>query len=412
MFRRRREKKALKEAAKAAKVAEEEAAKNIQLLRVAPRGTQYGGESPDFPLALRNVHLSRSMDALHEAHHSPQAAAVHPMMAVEPVPMVPAAGKKNKKLKKKGLRRVQSVAGDGLAQSPQERYDYRHHGMGAAVPDGGAVYYVNRPIYLIDERNGDAHPNSRPRYLVSAGPPPQNRSYDHPGYVASPGTPVLYHYRHPQQPQYLPSPTTPPEELNRSVGTPYVADGKTTVTRSAGRHRNYVQVIPRPENSRPAAAAQQQKRPVSQFYTSSPMRPVSTPLRTPSPMRSPSPAIYNTGPRKGKGKAIRVVEGWDEPDDEAPQIVQSHEVGVAPKSKVMDNFNSRSSAATGSAPFSITINEENPPASEVRLREPSRRNKARPISAAPWISSDSDFSNGSTGPITRQNGHMVVDFNE
>ena len=391
MFRRRREKKVLKEAAKAAKRAEEEAASSIQLLRVAPRGTQYGGESPEYPLALRNMHLSRSMDALHEA---PSHAVVHPMME----PAVPSAGKKNKK-QKKSLRRVQSLAEDGmLAQSPQERYGR----LPAAVPDG-AVYYLNeatRPVYLIDDRNGDTRPSPRPRYLVSALPP-QNRSFDHPGHVVSPGTPVLYQYH--QQPHYLASPSTPPGP------PPYISDGKTTVTRSAaagGRHRNYVQVIPRPENSKPAGA---QKRPVSQFYTSSPaMRPTSTPLRTPSPMRSPSPAVYNTGPRKGRGKAIRVVEGWDEPDDKVPQVVQSHEVGVAPKSKVMENFNSRNAA--GSAPFSITISGDNPASSEIRLREPSRRNKARPISAAPWISSESSFPNG--GPITRQNGHMVVDFTE
>ena len=391
----------MKDAAKAAKRAEEEAASNIQLLRVAPRGTQYGGESPDFPLALRNMHLSRSMDALNEAPVSH--AVVHPMM-IEHVP----SGKKNKKQKKRGLRRVQSLAEDGmLAQSPQERY---HHRIPAAVPDG-PVYYVNeaaRPVYLIDERNGDVHhhPSSRQRYVVSALPP-QNRSFDNTGYVGSPGTPVRYHYH--QQPQYLASPTTPPGGLS-APGTPYIADGNTTATRSAGRHRNYVQIIPRPENSRPATAAH--RRPVSQFYTSSAaMRPISTPLRTPSPMRSPSPAIFNTGPRKGKGKAIRVVEGWDEFDEEAPQVVQSHEVGVAPKSKVMDNFKSRSAATGGSAPFSITINNDNPGSSDVRLREPSRRNKARPVSSAPWISSDSDFTpNG--GPITRQNGHMIVDFNE
>ena len=41
----------MKQAAKAAKK-EEGAANSIQLLRVAPRGTKYGGESPDFPLAL------------------------------------------------------------------------------------------------------------------------------------------------------------------------------------------------------------------------------------------------------------------------------------------------------------------------------------------------------------------------
>ena len=388
----------MKEAAKAAKKAEEEAAGGVQLLRVAPRGTQYGGDSPEFPPGMRNAHLSRSMDALNEAPRFSHAAVVHPMM----IP-APTSGKKNKKEKKRGLRRVQSLAEDGmLAQSPQERYHP------AAVD--GPVYYANeaaRPVYVIDERNGDVHhhPNSRPRYLVPALPP-QNRSFDHSGYVGSPaGTPVVYHY---QQPHYLSSaPTTPPGGLSIAGTPPYIADGKTTVTRSAaGRHRNYVQIISRPENSKPAA---HHKRPVSQFYTSAAsMRPISTPLRTPSPMRSPSPAIFNTGPRKGKGKEIRVVEGWEEPDEEAPQVVQSHEVGVAPKSKVMDNFKSRSAAAGRSAPFSITINEDNP---SLHLRDPSRRNKARPVSSAPWISSDSDF-NTNGGSITRQNGHMVVDFNE
>ena len=389
MFRRRREKKALKEAAKAARKAEEEAAGNIQLLRVAPRGTRYGGESPDYPLALRSVQLSRSMDALHEAV-PPSHAVVHPLMFETAAP-VPAAGKKNKKQKKRGLRRAQSLAEDGmLAGSPQERYQPRL----PAIPDG-PVYYLNesaRPVYLVDQRaaNGDAHPSNRarPRYFVSAMP------------AQSPGTPAFYYQQ--QQPQYLASPTSPP---GGALAPPYISDGKTTATRgaAAGRHRNYVQIIPRPEN-----AVKKAPRPVSQVYNSGPMRPTSTPLRSPSPIRTPSPAVYHTGPRKGKGKAIRVVEGWDEPEDDDPKVVQTHAVGVAPKSKVMDNFNSRNAA--GSAPFSITISNDDPAASEVHLREPSRRNKARPVSAAPWISSDGDFPTGAS--ITRQNGHMIVDFNE
>ena len=384
----------MKQAAKAAKK-EEEAANSIQLLRVAPRGTKYGGESPDFPLALRNMHLSRSMDALHEAVPPSSHAVVHPMM-LEPVG--PPPGKKSKKQKKRGLRRAKSLAEDGmLGGSPQERY--------RSVPDG-TVYYINEstgPVYLIDEQstNGDVHPSARPRYLVS-GLPPQNHSFDSStGYPASPGTPVLYQYRPQHQQQYLASPTTPPG----AVTTPYLSDGKTVTRAAAGRHRNYVHVIPRPK------LAVQKPRPVSQFYTSAPaMRPISTPLRSPSPMRTPSPAVYHTGLRKGKGKAIRVIEGWDEPADEVPRVVQSHEVGVAPKSKVMDDFNSRTNAV-GSAPFSITISNDDPAASEVRLKEPSRRNKARPISAAPWISSDSDNFQ-LPGQITTQNGHMVVDFNE
>lgn len=391
MFRRRREKKAIKEAVKAAK-AQEEAAKSIQLLRVAPRGTRYGTEgSPDFPQPLRpNLMISRSMDALNEA--PTRALVVHQGME-------PATGRNKKQKKKKGLRRVHSLAEDGmLAQSPQERYRPLD-----SIPDG-AVYYVNeptRPVYLIEDPNGDvhqSHPNARPRYLVSAVPA-QSRSHDRMGgYLASPGTPpVLYQYN---QSQFRDSPTTPPEL--------YASDA--TLTRTAGgggRNRNYVQIIPRPENSKPSSGGH--RRPVSQFYQSSPMRPISTPLRTPSPNRSPSPVIYNTGPRKGRGKEIKVIEGWDDgPDDKAPQVIQSHEVGVAPKSKVVTDRN----AAKASAPFSITISDSNPASSNIKLREPSRRNKARPVSAAPWISSNGTYQNGGERQITQENGQMVVDFNE
>jgi hypothetical protein len=133
-------------------------------------------------------------------------------------------------------------------------------------------------------------------------------------------------------------------------------------------------------------------------------------------MRSPSPAIFNTNPRKGKGKAIRVVEGWDEPDDEIPKVVQSHEVGVAPRSKVMDEFNSRNT----SSPFSITISNDKyassvSPSSHspgIQLREPSRKNKARPVSAAPWVSAGDGEYQEKSEPIRRQNGHMTVDFTE
>ena len=78
----------------------------------------------------------------------------------------------------------------------------------------------------------------------------------------------------------------------------------------------------------------------------------------------------------------------------------------------MDEFKSRNA----SAPFSITINDDNgymstvTPASsdDIRLREPSRKNKARPVSAAPWVTSNK----GNGEPVQRQNGHMMVDFSE
>lgn len=389
MFRRRREKKALKGAEKKRKAEEKAADNNIQLLRVAPRGTQYyGGESPDFPLAMRNVHMSQSMDVLNRDPGSP-------LTSVHPADVLPPLNTKNNKKKKKGLRRVQSLAEDGmLGQMPLERYHRHHH-------DAPVYYETSAPMYVIDERrNGDlhVHPTTRPRYVVSALPLQQQRSLDNP---ASPGTPVLYH--HPQNAgghqhfhAVAASPTTPP--------SPYASNTAPTAARAA-RHRNYVHVIPKPKNTVPKSSGGQ-RRPVSHFYSSSAqMRSTSTPLRTPSPMRSPSPAIYNTGARKGKGKAIKVVEGWDEPEDETPRFIQSHEVGVAPKSKVMDDFNSRAA----SSPFSITISNDDPSLSSVERREPSRRNKARPVSAAPWISGGRQYENGE--PITRQqNGHMVVDF--
>lgn len=368
----------MKEAAKKAKKAEEEAAKNIQLVRVAPRGTQYG-ESPDFPLATR----SRSMDML----NGDVQYASRPVQITNEV----ANGKK----KKGKLRRAQSLAEDGmLAQSPQERYRQAH------MQDGPVFYYNGHdglaPVYVIDDPsrrgNGHVHPNTRPRYVV--GLPPQH-SLD-PTYL-SPGTPVLYT---PQQS------LTFNQQQHEQYQVPTTPEVPSTPVRAA-RSRN-VQVIPKPgqEVKRPP-----KQRPVSQFYPT--MRPTSTPLRTPSPVRTPSPAIFNTTPRnKGKGKAIRIVEGWDEPEDESPNIVQSHEVGVAPKSKVMDDFMNRNS----SSPFSITINDKNAsvtPSSNLQMREPSRRNKARPVSAAPWamISEDSDYQ-PKTDSIPRQNGHSVVDFTE
>lgn len=378
MFRRRREKRAMKEAAKKAKKAEEEAARNIQLVRVAPRGTQYGGESPDsFPLASR----SRSMDVLNGD-----------LPSQPPHTLLPRNEVTNGKKKKGKLRRAQSLAEDGmLAQSPQERYKR----------DAPAYYYNGydglAPVYVINERgNGHVHPSTRPRYVVGLSP---QHSLD-PAYF-TPGTPVLYQ---PQQP--LPF----NQHHHQQYQVPTTPDIPSTPSRAA-RSRN-VQIIPRPgqESKQP-----QKQRPVSHFYpTSTPLRPTSTPLRTPSPIRTPSPAIFNTTPRnKGKGKAIKIVEGWDdEPDQESPEIVQSHEVGVAPKSKVMDDFMNRNS----SSPFSITINDKNAsvtPSSHVQMREPSRRNKARPVSAAPWamIVEDTDYQQ-KTDSIRRQNGHSVVDFTE
>ena len=399
MFRRRREKKALKEAEKKRKA--EEKAVNIQLLRVAPRGTQYGGESPEFPLALRNPQLSQSMDALNYDPGSP-------LSSVHPADAVPLPSGKNKK-KKRDLRRVKSLAEDGmLGQLPHDRY---HRQNSSDLP----VYYetVPAPMYVIDERgNGDlhVHPATRPRYVVSALPPQQqlqHRSVDHPAYVAAPGTPVLYrhpqHHHHHQHRQFHAlTPTTP---LSSSYSSDMI---DMTTPRAAGaRHRNYVHVTPRPDNGIPKLGSAP-RRPVSHVFPSSAqVRPISTPLRTPSPMRSPSPAVYTTGPRKGKGKAIRVVEGWDEPQDERPRFVQSHEVGVAPKSKVIDDYNSHVS----SSPFSITITNDNALESVVQHRDPSRRNKARPVSAAPWVSARSrEHQKGE--PIITQNGHMTVDFTE
>ena len=395
MLRRRREKKAQKEAAKRAKKAEEEAAGNIQLLRVAPRGTQYGGESPDYPLPLRNPQFSRSMEVLNGDLGSP---------VIVPLAEVP-VGKKKKK-KSSTLRRAQSLA-DGIAgESSLERYQrQRMH--------DAPVYYETAPMYIIDERrNGDlhVHPSTRPRYLVAAVPPHHSLE---PAYLhgSVPSTPVLYQPHHHQlqnhhqrqHQQVVTSPTTPP---HAGGGSP-----------RAARYRN-VHVIPRPEHLG-TKSAERQPRPVSQFYlppsssNGGNMRPTSTPLRTPSPARSPSPAIYNTGPRKGKGKAIRVVEGWDEPEDETPRVIQSHEVGVAPKSKIMDEFNSRNT----SSPFSITITNNKYASSSVtpssnsngvRLREPSRKNKARPVSAAPWLTAERELEQGE--PVLRQNGHTTVGY--
>ena len=382
MFGRKRKEK---KAAKKAKKAEEEAANNIQLLRVAPRGSPYD-DSPDYPLAFRDPRMSRSMDALN-GDLDPAGGVPLPPASLQL--LQPVTGKNKKKMKKSTLQRAQSLAEDGILRSysPQRQRSR-----------DAPVYYEQAPLYYIDERtNGDlaVHPNTRPRYLVAAVSP-----HHSPGHLGGvPGTPVLYHrpQHHQMRPyhqaQVAPAPATPTHK----------------VAESAARHRN-VHIIPRSDNTSPARGAQ--RRPVSQFYNSySDMRPNSTPLRTPSPARSPSPAVYHTGPRKGKGKAIRIIEGWDEPKEDKPQVVQSHEVGVAPKSKVMDEFNSRST----SSPFSITINDKNgysssvaPGSEDVRLREASRRNKARPVSAAPWVSPGRD--NGE--PIQRPNVHLTLDFSE
>ena len=380
MFRRRRERKALKEAAKKARKEEEAAARNIQLIRVAPSGAQYGEEF-DYPLSLGNTkRRSRSMDVLNGDPRPP---------ANLPSPTVVVPNEKKKKKKSK-LRRAQSLAEDGmLAQSQQDLCMHEP-----------PVYYYNdafTPVYMINERgNGDIHPSMRPRYLVASSVPHQ-RSLD-PAYLTS-GAPVLYQPSslafNQRQYQVDASPTTP------------TSTGRSPSPARAAHSRN-VQIIPKLEH--PSKNAQ--KRPVSQFYaTSGHMRPTSTPLRSPSPMRSPSPAIFCTTPRNKKGKAIKVVEGWNEPDDETPKYIQSHEVGVAPTSKVMDDFKNRNT----SSPFSITISNNkynssvvpSSPHSSLQLREQSRRNKARPVSAAPWAEYHQK-----TESVQRQNGHTLVDFSD
>lgn len=389
--RKRKEKKAAKKARKA----EEEAAKNIQLLRVAPRGTRYD-DSPDYPLAHRNPQMSRSMDALNGAVSG--GISPHPLHPLQPAPV---PEKNKKKMKKSTLRRAQSLAEDGiLGYPPQDRYT-RQRSRDAPVyyfDESAPLYYINEPSL-----NGDHH-STRPRYLVAAVPPHHSLDPAHLGSVA--GSPVLYHHPQHHQPrpyhqaaQVAPAPLTPTHKMESPTST------------QPARYRN-VHIIPKPDSTS-SPAKSPQRRPVSHFYTSSSsdMRPTSTPLRTPSPARSPSPAVYHTGPRKPKGKAIRIIEGWDEGNQDTPQVVQSHEVGVAPKSRVMDEFNNRST----SSPFSITINDKNgysssvtPTSADIKLREQSRRNKARPVSAAPWIAAGRD--NGV--PIQRQNGHMTVDFSE
>ena len=398
MFRRRREKKAMKEAAKKAKKAEVEAAaaaSGIQLLRVAPKGTQYGGEGPEYPdYPLGNaMMMSRSMDGIND------------------LPPPPTKGKKKKK--KTTLRRAQSLAEDGLAPSPQERYRpqermyeireapvYYEQSQrpGSGQPREGPVFYYDRNPVLAPT-NGHAHPSMGPRYFVASHP----RQLSMDAVYPTPNSP-LSHQPHPQfyntyQPRHTPA------------GTP-TSTGRTPSPARAARYRN-VHIIPKAEHS-----PTRQKRPALNIQ--------STPLRTPSPARSPSPAIFNTVPRnKNKGKVIKVVEGWDEPKEETPKVVQSHEVGVAPTSRVMEEFKVRNTAS----PYAITISNDDSthrplssaiassrsPAARAQLREGSdkRRNKARPVSAAPWsmISGEEEYHQRKLS-VERRNGHMVMAFDQ
>ncbi len=166
-----------------------------------------------------------------------------------------------------------------------------------------------------------------------------------------------------------------------------------------GRHARYrnIQIIPQMEPKRPAS------------FPSTP----TNDLRTPSPVNTPGQSPRH----KPKGTPIKIVEGWDEPEDTGSNVVQSHEVGVAPRSKIMEAFKRNQNH---SSPFAITITNDDSALgsaslSPVKMREGSekKRNKARPISAMPFamITGEEEFRQKKQS-LDRRSGHLTITFNE
>lgn len=215
-----------------------------------------------------------------------------------------------------------------------------------------------------------------------------------PGYSPG-GTPARQSAAPPQHHQ----PMSNHARNKHANGSPPISHPSAARTPSPGgraaRYRN-IQIIPQMEPKQPAS------------FPSTP----TNGIRTPSPVAAPG----QTSPRhKPKGTAIKIVEGWDEPEDTGSNVVQSHEVGVVPRSKIMEAFRRNQHH---SSPFAITINDDSALGSAshapVRLREGSeKRNKARPVSAVPFamIIEEEDFQQKKQS-LDRRNGHLTITFNE
>lgn len=183
-------------------------------------------------------------------------------------------------------------------------------------------------------------------------------------------------------------------------GSPPISQPLATRTPSpGGRHARYrnIQIIPLMEPQRPAS------------FPSTP----TNDLRTPSPVNTPGQSPRH----KPKGTPIKIVEGWDEPEDTGSKVVQSHEVGVVPRSKIMEAFKKNQNH---SSPFAITITNDDSALnsashSSVKMREGSekKRNKARPVSAVPFamISGVEEFQQKKQS-LDRRSGHLTITFNE
>ena len=356
------EKKIEKKAEKKAEAQRRKDAKGngVVLLGTTPLGTHhYAGETPDY---LRNKRTkSQSMEVLSERAH------------------VPPPQNGTRMNKKSRLRAVSSFAGD----------EDRHR---------------DRPVH-------DAHAPRRTSQDLSfyAGNGTSGQVSVHPNLkVSSSRTPSK------QPPSYLPQTSVPPRypQLG-SHSHQAVVSSPTSLppflrTPSPGgqRHARYrnVQIIPQMVPKQTVAA----------HSTAS-----NTHTNTTSPRTSPG---SHSPVQRRKGAPIKIVEGWNEPEDTADSVIQSHEVGVAPRSKVMEAFHNRNAAS----PFAITISSNKaaadppPPSSSPTPSHPTshrdrdglgRRNKAKPVSFLPFpMVTEEDSSQTQRMSTERTNGDLSITF--
>ena len=366
MIRKWKDKKEEKKIEKAEKKAEKKAeaqrrkdakGNGVVLLGTAPLGTHhYAGETPDY---LRKKTKSQSMEVLSEIAH------------------VPPPQNGTRMDKKSRLRAVSSLAGDEDRQRDRAAHDARAHRRTSQ----------NMSFYSGNGTSGQVsvHPNLK---------------------VSSSRTPSK------QPPSYLPQTSIPPRYPQQG-GRSYqaVASSPTSLppflrTPSPGgqRHAHYrnIQIIPQ--------MAPRQRAASNNSTASS-----NTNINTTSPRTSPG---SHSPTQRRKGAPIKIVEGWNEPEDTADNVVQSHEVGVAPRSKVMEAFHNRNAAS----PFAITISSNkaatdpppptsSSPSSHRERGGVSRRNKAKQVTVLPFsIITEEDSSQTQRMSIERTNGDLSVTF--